>query len=339
VSTSANSRHTAVHVGDMHAAFSEAPDIVDIDGIPMINFAKWTRFHACIKDVFRHKPPDVSKYREAKAGMLAYMEQQLRGISTGPAMDKALQERASKLREKEKVMGQSRLRELKLVLGSARAQKGQFSDVLPGGIPEPIVSSVVEGSSSSAFATEHGMISENTSLITSLSGNKSVDSLPYASTHNIEGKGQNYEMKGSLVHIRTSLLRFTTPTLLLISIIATDDAHLVCAFPSSFFLEQNIQTPLIFRIQFIPDEPPEPLSFFIDLIPLEDLQGPIPSHSPASISVDLYSLEDLVDPIPDHDIGQQSLYFDLHPLGDLLPPIPDATPPSSSFELHDSQPP
>jgi protein ECT2 len=49
------------------------------------------------------------------------------------------------------------------------------------------------------------------SLVTSLAGNKSVDSLPYESTHNIEGKGENYEMKKSLVHICTSLLYYTNP--------------------------------------------------------------------------------------------------------------------------------
>ena len=162
-------------------------------------------------------------------------EQQFCGISTSPAMDLALPEQAYKLWGKEEVMRQLGLWGLDLVFGSTYMQQGQFLDMLPVVIPKPIISSVVEGSFSSAFTTEHGMISKN--MLPSLSGNKSVDSLPYESTHNIEGKAQNYEMKESLVHI------CTTPTLSLISIIATDDAHLACAFPSNFFLEQNIQTP------------------------------------------------------------------------------------------------
>ena len=64
----------------------------------------------------------------------------------------------------------------------------------------------------------------------------------------------------------------------------------------------------------IPEEPPEPLSFEIDLFPLHELLDPIPEHCPQPVSLDI----------------------DLHPLSDLVPPIPDVAPetPSLVVDLH-----
>ena len=85
----------------MRTAFSKAKEAVDADGIPMINFTKWAEFYTCLKDVLRHKPPDVSKYRQTTAGVLAYLEQQLGDISLGPTMDQDLEKRSHKLCEEE----------------------------------------------------------------------------------------------------------------------------------------------------------------------------------------------------------------------------------------------
>jgi hypothetical protein len=99
----------------MHTAFFQGKDVMEIKGVPMINFAKWIGFHAYIKDIFRYKPPDVSQYHQTKAGVLAYLEHQLRGISVGSAVDQALEERSRKLGQKEEVMRQLRIPELHAV--------------------------------------------------------------------------------------------------------------------------------------------------------------------------------------------------------------------------------
>jgi hypothetical protein len=99
----------------MHTAFFQGKDVVEIKGVPMINFAKWIGFHAYIKDVFRHKPPDFGQYRQMKAGVLTYLEQQLRNISVGSDADQALEDRSSSLKQKEEVMRQLRIPELNAV--------------------------------------------------------------------------------------------------------------------------------------------------------------------------------------------------------------------------------
>jgi hypothetical protein len=113
--TTTNFQITAVHIHDMHTAFFQGKDVVEINGIDMINFTKWIAFHGYLKDVFRRKPPDFSQYRQTKAGVLAYLEHQLRGISVGSIVDQALEERSSKLRQREDVMRQLRIPELHAV--------------------------------------------------------------------------------------------------------------------------------------------------------------------------------------------------------------------------------
>lgn len=59
--------------------------------------------------------------------------------------------------------------------------------------------------------------------------------------------------------------------------------------------------------QFIPEEPPEPVSMSIDLFVLDDLVDPIPEHGPNScqLSLDLYPLDDLLSTVP--DVAPQAL--------------------------------
>lgn len=82
----------------MRTMFSQAQETVDVDGI-RINFAKWAQFRVCINDVHRHKAPDVSKYRQENAGVLAYLEQQLHGVRLGPTMN--LEARSQELQREE----------------------------------------------------------------------------------------------------------------------------------------------------------------------------------------------------------------------------------------------
>ena len=66
------------------------------------------------------------------------------------------------------------------------------------------------------------------------------------------------------------------------------------------------------RIQSTLEEPPEPLSFTIDLIQLEDLADKDPQNSPMSFSIDLSPLAEFVDSPPQPDAGPQSLRLELH---------------------------
>ena len=92
----------------MHTAFSKAEVVVDADGTPTINLSKWTEFHTCLKDIFRPKPPDLSKYR-TKAGVLAHLEQELSDISLHLTMDQDLEKQSSQLCDKEKQIRKLRI--------------------------------------------------------------------------------------------------------------------------------------------------------------------------------------------------------------------------------------
>jgi hypothetical protein len=99
----------------MHTAYFQGKNVVEIKGVPMINFAKWIAFYAYIKDVLQHKPPNVSQYRQTRAGVVAYLEHQLRGISVGSVVDQALEGRSSKVEKTEEMMRQLRIPELNAV--------------------------------------------------------------------------------------------------------------------------------------------------------------------------------------------------------------------------------
>ena len=86
----------------VRTVISEANDATYVNGTPMINYAKWTEFHTRVKHLRRHELPDVSKYHQKKAGMLAFVEDQFRDISIGQAMDEALKRRSDQLLEWEK---------------------------------------------------------------------------------------------------------------------------------------------------------------------------------------------------------------------------------------------
>jgi hypothetical protein len=86
------------------------------------------------------------------------------------------------------------------------------------------------------------------------------------------------------------------------------------------------------RILSTPEEPPEPLSFTVDLIRLEDLTDLNLQNSPISFSIDLTPIADFVDPPPKHDAEPQSFFLELHPLNEHLTPISET---NLMTELHD----
>jgi len=87
----------------MRTAFSKLKETVDVNDTHAINFAKWTEFHASIKVVLRHKPPDVS---ETSTGVLAYLERQLSCISPGSPMDKLEQQSRKLFNQEEQIRNQ-----------------------------------------------------------------------------------------------------------------------------------------------------------------------------------------------------------------------------------------
>lgn len=105
----------AVHIHDITKILTQGTEIVDVAGTPMLNFAKWTRLCMCMKDVFRHKIPDLEVHRGLQAGTLAYLNKQLSAIPVGKKIDDMLEERSRVLEKKEDVMRQLRLPELSAV--------------------------------------------------------------------------------------------------------------------------------------------------------------------------------------------------------------------------------
>jgi len=101
------------HIAEMRTAFFRACEAADVGDVPAINFGRWTEFHKCVKDVFRHKSPDVSQYRQKTAGVLAYLEHQLRGSSIGSTTDQDLDKQSGKLKQQEEMLRELRYAELK----------------------------------------------------------------------------------------------------------------------------------------------------------------------------------------------------------------------------------
>lgn len=91
-----NLANTAAHIAVMRPAFSTAKNTMVVNSTPMINFAKWTEFHACIKGVLQYKAPNLSNHRQKWTGVLTYLKIQLRGN-----MDQDLGVQSSKIRNEE----------------------------------------------------------------------------------------------------------------------------------------------------------------------------------------------------------------------------------------------
>jgi WD40 repeat protein len=81
---------------------------------------------------------------------------------------------------------------------------------------------------------------------------------------------------------------------------------------TAFPIQESINLKHKF-IQSVPEEPPEPLTFSIDLVPLKDLIGQIPEdlHKPHLI-IDLCPLHNLLPPIPEIPPQDESVAIGLH---------------------------
>ena len=83
-------------------------EAVDVDGTRVVNFTQWTEFYRYLNDVHRHKAPDVSRDRLPKAGMLAYLEQQLHCTPPGSAAPD-LEKRSNMLQDEENRMSKQKI--------------------------------------------------------------------------------------------------------------------------------------------------------------------------------------------------------------------------------------
>ena len=106
---------SAVHIHDVTKILTQGPETVDVEGTPMVDFAKWTRLCMCMKDVFRRKIPDLAVHRGLHAGALVYLNEQLSTISVGKKIDDLLEERSRVLEKEEDIARQRRLPELNAV--------------------------------------------------------------------------------------------------------------------------------------------------------------------------------------------------------------------------------
>ncbi|KAJ6546433.1 ras guanine nucleotide exchange factor domain-containing protein [Mycena vulgaris] len=101
----------AVHLRDLHSLLENYPLKVQIDGRPLINFRRYTKFMEHVRGLSLFKPPDLERYRQN--GQLAYLQHQLRGIHFDPDSDVALMQRSLELEADETRIHRTRALELK----------------------------------------------------------------------------------------------------------------------------------------------------------------------------------------------------------------------------------
>ncbi|KAF8061461.1 hypothetical protein FPV67DRAFT_1509075 [Lyophyllum atratum] len=101
----------AVHLRELYSTLSKYPTVMEVDGIPLINFERYIRFTDRIKEVLHYIPPDLERYRQQ--GQLAYLEHQLRSVQLNPNIDEELMQRSMTLEAGETRDHRTRKRELR----------------------------------------------------------------------------------------------------------------------------------------------------------------------------------------------------------------------------------
>ncbi|KAJ7489946.1 ras guanine nucleotide exchange factor domain-containing protein [Mycena galericulata] len=101
----------AVHLRDLNSLLQNYPPHVEVDGRPLINFRRYTRFMEHLRGLRLFKPPDLERYRQN--GQLAYLQHQLRGMHIDPDADVALMQRSLELEADEIRIHRTRALELK----------------------------------------------------------------------------------------------------------------------------------------------------------------------------------------------------------------------------------
>ncbi|KAJ7135013.1 ras guanine nucleotide exchange factor domain-containing protein [Mycena crocata] len=101
----------AVHLRDLYSLLKNYPPKVEIDGLELLNFRRYSSFMEHVRGINLFKPPDLERYR--LNGQLAYLQHQLRGVHFDPDSDVALMERSLELEADETRMHRTRALELK----------------------------------------------------------------------------------------------------------------------------------------------------------------------------------------------------------------------------------
>ncbi|KAL0947206.1 hypothetical protein HGRIS_013323 [Hohenbuehelia grisea] len=98
-----------LHLQDLDLVFRHNRPVTFIDGRPLINFERYSRFTAKLKEILYCKPPDVERFRSQ--GQLAYLENQLRKIELSDDAEHALEEKSRAHETEERRIRRLRLRE------------------------------------------------------------------------------------------------------------------------------------------------------------------------------------------------------------------------------------
>ncbi|KAG6853700.1 hypothetical protein C0991_002235 [Blastosporella zonata] len=101
----------AVHLRELYSTLQKYPTVVEVEGVHMINFERYTHFMDRVKEIMRHAPPNLERYRQQ--GQLAYLEHQLRKVHLDSNVDEELMKRSMSLEAGETRDYRARTRELR----------------------------------------------------------------------------------------------------------------------------------------------------------------------------------------------------------------------------------
>ena len=109
--TRADDPYTAVHMKELRLVLQKYPNIVPVDGHPLINFQRYLKFMDRVNEVVHYKPPDLEKYRQL--GYLDYLEKQLQNSHMSPTYNDELMARSKILETREVLDFKNRKPQLK----------------------------------------------------------------------------------------------------------------------------------------------------------------------------------------------------------------------------------
>ncbi|KAH9483782.1 Serine/threonine-protein kinase STY17 [Psilocybe cubensis] len=102
----------AVHLKELHLVLQKYPPTLSgTDGKPLINFQRYVKFMAHVREAISYKPPDLERYR--LQGQLDYLENQLRNLRLSDNPDEELMARSRKYETQETIDYRTRKPQLK----------------------------------------------------------------------------------------------------------------------------------------------------------------------------------------------------------------------------------
>ncbi|PPQ89078.1 hypothetical protein CVT25_006450 [Psilocybe cyanescens] len=101
----------AIHLKELHAVLQRYPVVLQVDGRPLINFERYTKFMDRIKEAVHYTPPDMERYRQQR--MLEYIENELLRTKLANITEEDLVTRSKKLEAQEMMERRSRKSQLR----------------------------------------------------------------------------------------------------------------------------------------------------------------------------------------------------------------------------------